>query len=32
MNWDPSVLDHDADDDIQWYDALTDEPPEIGRM
>jgi hypothetical protein len=28
-NWDPSVLDHDADDDIQWYNAMTDEAPEI---
>jgi hypothetical protein len=31
-NWDPSVLGHDADDGIQWYDAMTNEAPKIDPM
>jgi hypothetical protein len=30
--WNPLVLDHDANDDIQWYDALTGAAPEIDPM
>jgi hypothetical protein len=31
-NWNPSVLDYDGDDDTQWYDAITDTPPDIDPM
>jgi hypothetical protein len=32
VNWNPSVLDHNAGDDIQWYDTITDKPLEIDPM
>jgi hypothetical protein len=31
-NWNPSVLDYDGDDDTQWYDTITDTPPEVDPM
>ena len=27
--WDPSVLDHELDDDEQWFDALSDAPDSL---
>jgi hypothetical protein len=31
-NWNPSVLDYNGNDNTQWYDTITDMPPEIDPM